>query len=403
MRIIKYLIVILLTFASVSSFGQHLFKSKNKSAKAKSILPGSYLTTEYFNLLHDKKVAIVANKTSLINNTHLVDTLISSGINVVKIFGPEHGFRSNQPDGKDIDNDIDPKSGVEIVSLYGSHRKPTKYDLENIDIVLFDIQDVGVRFYTYISTLALVMEACAESNIPIIIADRPNPNGFYVDGPVLDTAFSSFVGMHPVPIVYGMTIGEYATMVNGEKWLSDSITCRLTVIKCKNYTHKSRYLLPVAPSPNLQDMQSVYLYPSLCLFEGTVVSVGRGTDSPFRVYGHPLLKPASYSFIPNPIAGVSEDPPLKGMVCYGQNLGEHAELISKNGLIELSWLLDAYNTICPQTDFFRTYFDKLAGGTLLREQIEWGINEKEIRQSWQAGLKDFIKIREKYLLYDDFK
>ncbi|MFZ4549835.1 MAG: exo-beta-N-acetylmuramidase NamZ family protein, partial [Bacteroidales bacterium] len=288
-------------------------------------------------------------------------------------------------------------------SLYGNHRKPTQMDLENVDIVMFDIQDVGVRFYTYISTLTLVMEACAESDIPVIVADRPNPNGFYVDGPVLDTAFSSFVGMHPVPIVYGMTIGEYATMLNGEKWLQDEKNCGLTVIKCKNYTHHSRYQLPVAPSPNLQDMNAIYLYPSLCLFEGTVVSIGRGTDNPFKVYGHPLLQNSSYSFIPIPIPGVSDDPPLKGQLCHGQNLNEQAEVISKDGKLELLWLISAYNTLCPQTDFFKPYFDKLVGGTILREQIEAGLDEKEIRHSWRTDLKEFNKIREKYLLYPDFE
>ena len=402
-RSINYIIVVLLAFATVSGFSQNLFKSKTKSAKSKTILPGAYLTTDYISLLKGKKVAIIANKTSLINNTHLVDTLIASGIDVVKIFGPEHGFRGDQPDGKEVDNSIDPKTGIEIVSLYGNHRKPTPGDLENIEIVVFDIQDVGVRFYTYISTLTLVMEACAEGNIPLIITDRPNPNGFYVDGPILDTAFSSFVGMHPVPIVYGMTVAEYASMVNGEKWLQGGKTCELTVIKCKNYTHKSLYQLPISPSPNLQDMKSVYLYPSLCLFEGTVVSVGRGTESPFKVYGHPMLPCGSYSFTPIPIVGVSEDPPLKGQLCCGQNLIKQAELISKDGKLELSWLLDAYNTLCPQTDFFKPYFDKLAGSALLRQQIEAGMNEKEIRQSWQTGLQEFKKIREKYLLYDDFE
>jgi uncharacterized protein YbbC (DUF1343 family) len=272
-----------------------------------------------------------------------------------------------------------------------------------VDVMVFDIQDVGARFYTYISTLALVMEACAENDIPLVVTDRPNPNGFYVDGPVLDTAFASFVGMHPIPIVYGMTLCEYANMVNGEKWLPQGKTCKLTMVKCKNYTHKSRYQLPVAPSPNLQDMQAVYLYPSLCLFEGTEVSVGRGTENPFKVYGHPMLPCGEFSFTPSPIAGVSEDPPLNGQLCCGQNLDGTARNIKKDGKLELSWLLETYAIICPQTDFFKPYFDKLSGGTLLREQIEAGMDERQIRQSWQTGLKDFKKIREKYLLYDDFE
>jgi uncharacterized protein YbbC (DUF1343 family) len=361
------------------------------------------MTMEYLPLLKGKNVGIVANNTSLVNATHLVDTLISNGIKVSKIFGPEHGFRGNQPDGKEIGSAIDPKTGIEVISLYGNHKKPTKSDMENIEIMLFDIQDVGARFYTYISTLAYVMEACAENNVPLIVTDRPNPNGFYVDGPVLEPAFSSFVGMHPVPIVYGMTIGEYATMVNGEKWLTTESTCDLTIIKCENYTHKSLYQLPVKPSPNLPDMKAIYLYPSLCLFEGTVVSVGRGTDSPFKVFGHPEYTSGSYTFTPNPIKGVSENPPLKGQVCYGQNLSDASDMILIESRIELIWLLECYKILSPKTEFFNNYFDKLAGNSKLREQIKAGKSETEIRRSWQSDLEKFKKIRKKYLLYPDFE
>jgi uncharacterized protein YbbC (DUF1343 family) len=367
------------------------------------ILPGAYLTGEYLPLLQGLKVGIVANNTSLINKTHLVDSLISLKINITKIYGPEHGFRGNEPEGKEINNNVDPKTGIPVISLYGNHKKPTKADLENIDIMVFDIQDVGVRFYTYISTLCYVMEACAENNITLIVFDRPNPNGYYVDGPVLEPAFTSFVGMHPVPIVYGMTIGEYATMVNGEKWLNEGKLCSLTIIKCDNYTHKSRYLLPVKPSPNLQDMKAIYLYPSLCLFEGTVVSVGRGTDKPFKVFGHPQLTNGTIIFLPEPIKGISEDPPLKGLLCSGHNVEKASEKIKKQGQLKLTWLLETYNDIGAKTEFFNSYFDKLAGNNKLREQIIAGKSETEIRKSWHPSLDVFMKIRKKYLLYPDFE
>jgi uncharacterized protein YbbC (DUF1343 family) len=363
------------------------------------ILPGSYIISEYLPLIRDKNIGIVANNTSVINKTHLVDTLISLGVHVVKIFGPEHGFRSDQPDGKEISNGIDPKTGIPVISLYGNHKKPSASDLEGIDVLLFDIQDVGARFYTYISTLSYIME----TDIPLIVLDRPNPNGYYIDGPVLEPAYKSFIGMHPVPVVYGMTIAEYAEMINGEKWLAEGKKCKLSIIKCKNYSHNSRYQLEVNPSPNLQDMKAVYLYPSLCLFEGTVVSVGRGTNSPFKVYGHPKLLISSYSFTPEPIKGISENPPLKGQQCFGRNVESSAGNLKKNGKLELSWLIEAYKTLNTETVFFTPYFDKLAGTSSLREQIVAGKSESEIRQSWQPGLEKFKKIRKKYLLYPDFE
>lgn len=403
MHSIKYIILILITTATISGCCQ---QNQNLSKQLLSngiILPGAYSTGKYLPLLKEKRIAIVANNTSLIGNTHLVDSLVSLKVNVVKIFGPEHGFRGDQADGETILNAQDQKTGLEVISLYGNHKKPVPTDLKNIDIMIFDIQDVGARFYTYISTLTYVMEACAENNIPLIVLDRPNPNGYYVDGPVMGKAFESFVGLHPVPVVYGMTIGEYATMVNGEKWMKDGIHCNLTIIKCDNYTHKSRYQLPVRPSPNLQDMKAIYLYPSLCLFERTVVSVGRGTDKPFKVFGHPKFSNGSYSFTPFPIKGVSEDPPLKGQLCYGQNLEKEAEIIRKDGHYELKWLLEAYKNLNIQTDFFTANFDKLAGNSKLREQIHAGKSETEIRKSWQPELDAFKKIRKKYLLYADFE
>lgn len=370
-----------------------------------TILPGAYHTTEYLPLLKGKNIGVVSNHTSLINKTHLVDTLLSAGIRVIKIFGPEHGFRGNQPDGKEINNSIDRKTGIEIISLYGNHKKPSKTNMEGVDLMIFDIQDVGVRFYTYISTLAYVMEACTENGTPLIVLDRPNPHGYYIDGPILEPEYSSFVGLHPVPVVYGMTIGEYATMINGEKWLTGGLQCKLQVIKCSGYTHASRYKLPVNPSPNLQDMEAIYLYPSLCFFEGTVVSIGRGTPTPFKVIGHPLLVTGSYTFTPHAIRGVSENPPLNGQRCYGHYLGEASELIRKNGQIYLTYLLNAYKVINVNLkgDFFNSYFDKLAGTKSLREQVIAGKSEEEIRVSWQPGLEKFQTIRKKYLLYPDFE
>jgi uncharacterized protein YbbC (DUF1343 family) len=403
MQPIKYIILFLISTAPILVSCQQQQSVKNHLPENKIIMPGAFMIDEYLPLLKGKRIGIVANHTSLINNTHLVDSLISLKVKVTKIFGPEHGFRGDQPDGKEIPGGKDPKTGISVVSLYGNHKKPAKADLSEIDILIFDIQDVGARFYTYISTLTYVMEACAENNIPLIVLDRPNPNGYYVDGPVLEPAFASFVGMHQVPVIYGMTIGEYARMANGEKWLKGGVQCNLTVIKCKTYTHKSRYQLPVRPSPNLQDMKAIYLYPSLCMFEGTVVSIGRGTDSPFKVFGHPKYTNGSFSFTPEPIKGVSEDPPLKGQICNGKNLEKEAETLKAKGKIELSWLLETYKNLNLKADFFNTYFEKLAGNSKLREQIIAGQNETEIRKSWQPELDSFKKIRKKYLLYPDFE
>lgn len=372
-----------------------------KLVSCSQVTSGAQRTSEYLPLLKSKRVAVVANQASLIGKTHLVDSLHSLQVHLVKIFSPEHGFRGNAEAGALIEDGRDTKTGLPVISLYGNHKKPTTKDLESIDVVLFDLQDVGVRFYTYISTLGYVMEACAENNIPLIVLDRPNPNGFFVDGPVLEPGYSSFVGLHPVPVIYGMTIGEYARMVNGEKWFSDSLQCDLTVIELIGYDHNMIVKLPVRPSPNLPDWEAVYLYPSLAFFEGTVVSVGRGTDFPFQVYGHPDLKTGDFSFIPHSIPGVSEHPKFKGITCYGQNLTGYAQDYKKKPhRLNLSWLIGAYRELSADHRFFNDYFDKLAGTDRLREQIEKGISEDKIRASWQAGLKKFKKTRDKYLIYD---
>jgi uncharacterized protein YbbC (DUF1343 family) len=392
-------ILVLVTFAMMLNVSA---QNRRPVSGGKTIQPAAAYLPAYLPLLKGKRIAVVANPTSTIGQTHLVDTLTSLGITIRCIFGPEHGFRGNEPDGKGIANETDPATGIPVISLYGDHKKPLPADLNSVDLVVFDIQDVGVRFYTYISTLTLVMEACAEKDIPLLLLDRPNPHGYYVDGPVLDTAFASFVGMHPVPVVYGMTIGEYARMVNGENWLPDGRHCELTVIPCRNYTHASRYALPVRPSPNLPDMNSVYLYPSLCLFEGTIMSVGRGTRTPFRMYGHPEYPGGNFEFRPEPIPGMSENPPFKGQLCRGVNVEDQASVIRTQGHLELSWLLDACRKMNKKENFFSSYFDKLAGNDLLRRQILEGKSEKEIRKSWAPDLHHFMKIRKKYLLYRDF-
>lgn len=354
----------------------------------------------YVPYLENKKIGIVANQSSVVNGKHLVDTLLSLNIKIVKIFTPEHGFRGNEDAGAKIDNSVDLKTSIPIISLYGKKKKPTSDDLKDIEIMLFDLQDVGVRFYTYISTLTYIMEACAENNIPIVVLDRPNPNGFYIDGPVLEPEQKSFVGLHPIPIVYGLTIGEYGLMVNGENWLSNHLKCSLTVIPMENYNRYSIDQLPVKPSPNLPNYESVYLYPSLCFFEGTILSVGRGTDFPFQVFGHPKLK-LDFSFIPKSKEGAGK-PKFENQKCYGIDLRDYAHNYKNNKpyQLNLSWLIDSYNLLKGE-DFFTNYFEKLAGTSRLRKQIESGMTEEQIRASWQEGLDGYKKIRVKYLLYPD--
>lgn len=384
-------------------FFMHSFYACSQSPAGK-IIVGAERTGEYFPMIKGKNVAIVANHTSLINGVHLVDSLLSAGFKVVKVFSPEHGFRGNADAGQEINDKIDLVTGLPIISLYGVNRKPQAIDLENVDVIIFDIQDVGARFYTYISTMTYVMEACAENHIPVIILDRPNPNGFYVDGPVLEPAFKSFVGLHPVPIVYGMTVGEYARMVNGEGWLENGVKCKLSIVSIENYKHADFYELPVKPSPNLPNKYAVYLYPSLCLFEGTIVSVGRGTDFPFQIIGHPGYAIGSYLFTPKSIPGVATKPKYEGLTCYGQNLSDFArDMEELPPQLHLSWLIAFYKILKDKGNFFDIYFEKLAGTALLRKQIEEGWSEEQIRESWQPGLDKFKTIRTKYLLYPDFE
>ena len=366
---------------------------------------GAECMERYLPFLEGKRVAVCGNQTSVVGKTHLVDTLLSRNVNIVKLFCPEHGFRGQAEAGATIASGKDPLTGLPVVSLYGKNKKPTAEQLQNVDIVLFDLQDVGCRFYTYISTLHYVMEAAAENGVKVVVLDRPNPNGFYVDGPVLDPQYKSFVGMHPVPVVYGMTIGEYARMINGEKWLANGVQCDLTVILLEGYTHETRYVLPVAPSPNLQTVEAVYLYPSLCFFEGTNVSVGRGTDHPFEMYGAPGMRAGDYRFTPHAIPGVSENPPFKDVECAGFLLSEIAsyefyKLVP--GELDLSYLMTAYQNCPDKTNFFlkNNFFDKLAGTSQLRKQIVAGASDKEIRDSWQPGLDAFKAVRAKYLLYE---
>jgi len=368
---------------------------------------GAAFMDTYLPNVEGRRVALCANHTSVLNGVHIVDTLLAKGVNIVKIFCPEHGFRGEAEAGAVIGSSTDAKTGLPIISLYGSNKKPQPEQIKDIDVFIFDIQDVGCRFYTYISTLTYVMEAAAECGKSVIVLDRPNPNGYFVDGPVLDAAFRSFVGMHPVPVVYGMTMGEYATMVNEEGWLANTIRCDLTVVPVANYTHATRYSLPVAPSPNLTTDAAIYLYPSLCLFEGTAISVGRGTSKPFQVFGHSELLAGDYYFQPVPIKGVSENPPQKGLLCRGLDLTEYAEnhLDSVNSF-RLDYLLFAFeNFPNADADFFTSasFFDKLAGSDVLRKQILAHRSATEIRNSWQHDLFAFKRLRKQYLLYPDFE
>ncbi len=352
---------------------------------------------DYLPMLEGKRVGVVGNQTSIIGETHLVDSLLSLGVDIRKIYTPEHGFRGKADAGAKVNSSKDEKTGLPIVSLYGKNKKPTPEMLQGIDVILFDLQDVGVRFYTYISTMSYVMEAATENGLPVIVLDRPNPNGFYVDGPVLKTENKSFVGMHQVPVVYGMTIGEYAMMVNGEGWLKGGITCDLTVVPIKDYNRNAIYELPVKPSPNLPNWESVYLYPTLCFFEGSIVSLGRGTETPFQVYGHPDMR-GSYTFTPKSTSGASK-PLLEGQRCRGENLVEYAHDYAHNANeLHLEWIIEAYQQLKGK-GFFIDYFRLLAGDKQLRRDIENGKSADEIRASWENDLEGFGAIREKYLMY----
>jgi len=372
------------------------------------LITGAEQTTLYLPLLKGKRIGIVANQTSTIGKKHSVDSLKSLGVNIVKAFGPEHGFRGLASNGATIGDNIDKATGIPIISLYGSHYKPTPDDLKGIDLLVFDIQDVGARFYTYISTLHYVMEACAENSIELLILDRPNPNGFYVDGPVLEEKYKSFIGMHPIPITHGMTIGEYAKMINGEGWLKNKAQCKIHVIKVANYTHSTSYTLPVKPSPNLNTQQSILLYPSLCLFEGTVISQGRGTYFPFQVLGNPKLAGKfAFNFTPVSIAGMSESSLHQNQKCYGLDLRKYnTEIFRSTGRLNLKWLITFYNAYPEKEKFFdysqskqMNNFDRLAGTDMLKQQIIQGKTEEEIRRSWEPALSKFKLMRKKYLLY----
>lgn len=370
-------------------------------AKAQ-VITGAERVADYLPLIQGKNVALVVNQTSIIGKKHLVDSLLLLKVKVKKIFAPEHGFRGNAEAGENISTYTDKKTGLNVVSLYGKYKKPSSADLADVDVIIFDIQDVGVRFYTYISTLTYVMEACAENKKKLIVLDRPNPLGFYVDGPVLDTAFRSFVGMHKVPIVYGMTIGEYAEMVNGEGWLKDSIRCDLKVIQLTGYGHQTLYELPVPPSPNLQTMEAIYLYPALCLFEGTTISVGRGTDKPFQIIGSPYFSEGNFSFTPKSIKGKAENPMYKGIKCYGFDLTKFAfDFVRYSKELYMFWLIGCYDKTPDKSTFFTPYFDQLAGTDKLRKQIESGTKLDEIRASWKPELASFKVIRKKYLIYGE--
>jgi uncharacterized protein YbbC (DUF1343 family) len=419
-------VALLIFFTSIKTNGQIFTTTK--------IIPGAERLNFYLPSLQGKAVAVFANQTSIVANTHLVDTLLKSGINIVKIFGPEHGFRGTADAGEHLADGKDKKTGLPIVSLYGNHKKPTKEDLADVDVVVFDIQDVGVRFYTYISSLEYVLEACAENAKPLIILDRPNPNGFYVDGPVLNKKFKSFIGMQPIPIVYGLTMGEYALMLCKEKWLAyknailfssyvidnkiemavkvnkpekiNPFSQSLTIITCKNYDHKSKYILPVNPSPNLREMQSIYLYPSTCFFEGTVLSEGRGTDKPFQIYGHPTYPNNLFAFTPKPNEGAKNSKCFYQQ-CYGWNL--HASntdiLKTLNGKIQLKYFIEAYKMFPGKDSFFlkNNFIDKLTGNDTFAKQIKANKTEADIRKSWAKDLQKFKAIRKKYLLYKDFE
>lgn len=399
-----YLFLFLVLNFQLISCAQKLKSIEKNTTDASAVIKtGAESTSLYLNLLKGKNIAVVANQTSVIEKiaaanekrvfTHLVDSLLSLKIKIKKVFAPEHGFRGKADAGEIIKDGFDRKTGLPIISLYGKNKKPSAAQLKGIDVVVFDIQDVGARFYTYISSLHYVMEACAEMGISLIILDRPNPNGHYIDGPVLELEHRSFVGMHKVPVVYGMTIGEYGKMINGEKWLHNNIKCDLTIIPLKNYKHQIAYSLPIKPSPNLPNDKSIQLYPSLCFFEGTNVSAGRGTEMQFQIYGSPFLDKNAFSFTPQANAG-AKYPKYKNKICFGEDL----RTAENFNALDLSFLIKAYKQNSSK-EFFNNFFTKLAGTEKLRQQIEQGVSQKEIQMSWKNGIERFKKVRSKYLIY----
>ena len=363
----------------------------------KQIITGADQYEEYIPYLKNKKIGVVAHKASRITKekqAHLVNFLIEKQIDVKTIFAPEHGYEGRADDGNLLPDSNDKTTGLKIISLYGKTKKPLPKHLKGIDLIIFDLQDVGARFYTFLSTLHYVMEACAEANIPLLLLDRPNPNGHYVDGPVLNLKFKTFVGMHPVPIVHGMTLGEYAKMINGEGWLAENLKCELKIIKVKNYTHKTKYILPIRPSPNLPNSQSISLYPSLCLLEPTSISIGRGTEKQFQIYGHPNFPESKFTFKPNPNFG-SKNPKWNGETCFGVSL-EKLKVLNQ---LDLRWLIDAYNKLPKNNVFFKNSFERIAGNSQLREQIINNVTINEIRKSWEPELANYKNMRKKYLIY----
>ncbi len=392
------LIVFGVLFMLVSCRGQQKEPQKTTKVINAPISLGISQTEAYLSVLQNKTVGVVANQTSVFVNsplrTHLVDSLLHLGVSVKKVFAPEHGFRGKADAGAHIASGKDAKTGLDIISIYGKNKKPSAEQLNGIDVMIFDIQDVGARFYTYISSLHYIMEACAEQDIPLLVLDRPNPNGHYIDGPVLEQAHRSFVGMHSVPVVHGMTIGEYAQMINGEKWLKNEIECNLTVVPCKNYTKDMSYVLPIKPSPNLPNKKAIQLYPSLCFFEGTPVSVGRGTDMQFQIYGSPSMPETNFSFTPMPKEG-AKFPKHEGKVCFGEDLRGS----TPQAKITLGWLIYSYQNTIDKSSFFSPFFTKLAGTTLLQQQIEKGLSASEISASWQKDLLSYNTLRKPYELY----
>ena len=395
--IINFLLLFELGCATKQVSDTSSTQKKQLSPAVERIMVGAEQFDQYLPLLKGKKVGLIVNQTSVVNKTFLLDTLISRGVNVIKIFAPEHGFRGKADAGEKVNNETDSKTGLPIISLYGPNKKPSKTQLGDLDIIIFDIQDVGARFYTYISTMHYAMEACAENNKMLVVLDRPNPNGHYIDGPILQKEYKSFVGMHPIPIVHGCTVGELAQMINGEKWLDTSGICDLKVVQVKNYTHKTSYSLPIKPSPNLPNDQAINLYPSLGIFEGTNISVARGTLFPFQAIGSPNPANGSFTFTPVSIEGMSKNPPHENKLCYGIDLRSEPRASG----INLSYIIKMYQASEDKEKFFNNFFKKLAGNETLQKQIAAGKSEKEIKDSWSGELANYRKIRDKYLLYRD--
>ena len=370
-------------------------------AKQSRVIVGAEQTNDYLPILKNKRIAIFSNHTGMVGNKHLLDVLLENKINVVAIFSPEHGFRGNADAGEHVSSSVDPKTGVPILSLYdGQFGKPSEDSMRKFDLLIVDIQDVGLRFYTYYASMVRLMDACAEYNRKMLILDRPNPNGHYVDGPILDMKYKSGVGWLPIPVVHGMTLGELALMVNGERWLPASRICDVTVIKCKNYTHQTMYQLPTPPSPNLPNMKAVYLYPSICYFEATPVSLGRGTQLPFQVYGHPNMTGYNYSFTPQSTSG-AKNPPQLGRLCHGVNLSELSEEEIRKKGVDLSYLIDAYRNLNMDDYFFRPFFERLIGTDYVRKMIEQGKDADEIKAMWKEDVEKFKVQRRPYLLYEE--